>query len=508
MKKQDEIEELFSSSFEGFEKIPPMDLKTSIDEKIFNDENSPVKRRRGFFWFLTLILLPGLTLFFGLIDFNQIESSKPQHGKNETKLTGNVDHEDISIQKYNSGIKQRSVSQKQVLFGFKFLFHELNTNNVTSKYVSTNTYLKINSKSKNETVKKKTKSNTGIPASENSFRQRKFKRKSNLKMTNSYDYFSLPKFRKDKRKKSTDSNIKPSIDNTEFVAIDRNVKFAVIKDQPVQTPFKSGIEEESLMNLGIDSLADNTEKDADSTKKDPTVTPEPTNRGNSDSVKPSPWALSIYSGGTFGLSSLNNSVNDNYTIKEGIGFSANFDVNYAVSPKFSFSAGLDYNTRRDIFTKITPPGDSVFTGYTEIYIYQNPPNQDTIIDTIYFSNYAVYSTETQQEQVIQQTSFAIPVFFSWSFYTKGNWTMALNTGFRFSYVKQRIVSDELANFQPTFNNFGLRAMIRPEIVYSKNKFGIGLYLNTGYDLLQTIKWDAIKRNRLDLGAGLVFRYHL
>ena len=102
-------------------------------------------------------------------------------------------------------------------------------------------------------------------------------------------------------------------------------------------------------------------------------------------------------------------------------------------------------SRKDVFYKVVPAGDSIIDGVTTQYIYFNPVTQDSIIDTIISPNYFVLQSEYNQNQRIQHNSFAIPIYLSINLFSKGNWKMYLNTGLRISYVQNKLVSNPLRN---------------------------------------------------------------
>lgn len=54
MKEQNELEHLFSSTFDGFEVTPPSHIKSAIDESLFSAK-TPVHKKRGFIWLFPLI---------------------------------------------------------------------------------------------------------------------------------------------------------------------------------------------------------------------------------------------------------------------------------------------------------------------------------------------------------------------------------------------------------------------------------------------------------------------
>jgi hypothetical protein len=98
--------------------------------------------------------------------------------------------------------------------------------------------------------------------------------------------------------------------------------------------------------------------------------------------------------------------------------------------------------------------------------------------------------------------------------------MLLNAGLRISYVQNKLAYNPIGMIAPDFKSFGLRVNMRPEITYSIKKFGLGCYMNLGYDALPavelkilnesfqpTFQYFQVKRTRIDYGFGLVLKYH-
>jgi hypothetical protein len=150
--------------------------------------------------------------------------------------------------------------------------------------------------------------------------------------------------------------------------------------------------------------------------------------------------------------------------------------------------------------------DSIFTGNIVQYIY-DPQVVDSIVDSMLVADYDYSYISQELQQLINHFSVAVPVYFNVNVFTAGKWSMKVNAGMRFSYVSNKLMSNPYNLPAPDFKSFGLRGSLRPQILYTTDSgFGIGGYVNVGYDLIPAVQWSGITRSRVDLGAGLLFRF--
>ena len=84
----------------------------------------------------------------------------------------------------------------------------------------------------------------------------------------------------------------------------------------------------------------------------------------------------------------------------------------------------------------------------------------------------------------------------------------VSAGARFSYLNLKTVSDNVLVPTPNYSKFGLSLLLRPELRYDFNRFGIGLYATTGYNAITGMSWETHNRNRYEFGGGLVLRFKL
>lgn len=488
MKEQDEIEQLFSSNFDGFEKAPPADVKAAIDSSLFSGgAATESKKRKGIIWWFALALVIGLTGLGSLIYLTNI-SNETSTNQSIAKVSSEKEAPNsISSQKLMKNQKnQKNQSSKSIY----------QTQNITSNSSSTATEVK-------KTVSSNAKPQVGSTASssQNYKKQTKTKKKKST--------FQKQPILMDKES----SQLKKNIPNLTAVISPAS---KMMEDEPsniqLDPYFDMKAKEDATSNSTKESSADlsSSETNIDSTAiTDSTSTNNITSNNPTENQtqlpKKSPFSLTIYSGVTYGFSSLQQPTSSSFKMKEAVGFNSSIEMNYALNNRFGIGTGIDLNTRMDNFYRVTQVTDSVYLGLVPQYVY-DPQVPDSIIDTLYIEDYDVVNNEIEQSQLIRHTSFAIPLTFNWNIYSKGRWNYRLGTVVRLAYVNNKLVSND-HNFEvPEFKKFSARIAIRPQVDYTFNKIAIGAYLNCGYDLLPTVNWTEIERKRVDLGVGLLLRY--
>lgn len=483
MKEQDEIEQLFSSSFDGFEQTPPLDVKSAIDASLFSGGTvAPTesrKRRKGIIWWFILALIIGIAGFGSLFFLTNRTNDKNASGS----LAQNSSKNENSSKSDNKFI---TVMQSKVHSSKSSKTNKIDSEKSTEQMtiVSSNSAKKENTgyfSSPNLRKKKKTISNK-VGLKKNSILT-----EGELKLTSRGDEFASTKT---KMTEDEPSNIKLDLNFETKKGADENSNS--LKQSPIDL---------AKTEIKIDTVQVTESKTTN------VITSNTATDNKVPISKASSFSLTIFSGTTFGLSSLKQPSTSNFEIKESLGFSSNIEVNYILNSRFGLGAGVDINSRTDNFYKIETKSDSVYVGMMSQYIYDSQ-NTDSIIDTIYVEQYDVSTFQVEQSQFIRHTSFALPLSFNWNFYNKGKWNYGLATVVRLSYVNNKLVSNE-HNFEiPTFKKFSARLSLRPQVIYSFDKFSLGAYLTAGYDLIPIIHWTDIQRNRLDLGAGLLLRIKL
>lgn len=482
MKERDEIEELFSSAFSDFEKMPPIDVKAAIDERI--QAALPSKRRKGgFIWIMSSIIGLVLLSWIGIRIFssdqvkergNQQQFISKQTTDQETEANsglGNVSS-DNELNDSEQGSQKNSIDSDE-----KSLQNTTSTNSTSTNKELGSTYPVKPTK---QLLPKKRTSHKGSDVT----------------------FVSNDR----SPKKGNTGKIVKKNDQT-----DKSLENVVITEDIAKTIEKGEVTDKNVTKNPIVSeevLANSSEQPSDSPNEiSPEVAVNPLPQTVPETATFTPWSYTLYAGTTYGFSSLKQGVGSEYLMKEKFGISASFESNYQINSRFGIAAGLDFNSRKDVFyQKVNEAVDSSFTGNTLQYIY-DPQVVDSIIDSMMVATYSYSFKQIEHQEIINHYSIAIPVYFNVNVFTAGKWSMKVNAGMRFSYVSNKLGSNPYNLPNPEFKSFGLRGSLRPQILYTAdNGFGIGGYVNAGYDLIPTVQWSEITRDRIDLGVGLLFRF--
>ena len=226
---------------------------------------------------------------------------------------------------------------------------------------------------------------------------------------------------------------------------------------------------------------------------------------------PSKWSVGLYTGTFLGVNSLSTNSNNYFEMSSPLGFSSSIEVNYGLSNKLSISTGLGYSTFNERISGVIYDTTFIPNGVTVEYIYLNPALQDSIIDSIVTVNYITEIASTNAVQKINYNVFSLPIYGSFGLFNKGNWNSSILAGVRLNYYKTTVTNyyegtPEALISTPEGKQFGISAALRPEITYSFGKFGLGVYLNTSFDLIPITRWSEFDKKRFDLGGGVVLKY--
>lgn len=482
MKERDEIEELFSSAFSDFEKIPPIDVKAAIDESIQGTLNEK-RRKGGIIWIMSSIIALVLLSWMGIRFFSGDEVR--EIGSGQQLITQDTTEQETGANREHvAEISDREM--KDPLKG-----SQKNNTEIRKKSLQTAPF--TNSTSTKKEVNQAGFVNTVI--------------KTTVKERSSQKGVGANSMVSDRSQKGSDADKKDKSASKRDTKLAGNVVFPDESAKEI-----AGTEEEhknmtEKPNVAASDIAKVTEQSSDSSNDiSPEVAVNPVPPTVPEIASLSPWSYTLYAGTTNGFSRLNYSVGSGYQMKEKFGISASFESNYQLSSRFGIAAGLDFNYRKDVFQKKNEATDSTFTGNVLQYIY-DPQVVDSIIDSMMVATYSYSYTLKVFEEMINHFSIAIPLYFNVNVFTEGKWSMKVNAGMRFSYVSNKLVSNPNNLPNPEFRSFGLRGSLRPQILYTTDSgFGIGGYVNVGYDIIPAVQWSEITRNRIDLGAGLLFRF--
>lgn len=217
-------------------------------------------------------------------------------------------------------------------------------------------------------------------------------------------------------------------------------------------------------------------------------------------------SISLYTGASFGVNNLNSPAG--YEIQQDFGFNTSLEYSLNIYRNFGFSSGIEYASRNESFIENTEVIDSSYQNSYWEFIYLNPNLQDTIIDSNLVDVYSFSKQIVNYETRINTVSITVPIYLTYERAISNNLSFMLSGGVKLSYLKQKILTESASFPQPSYSNFGLSLLIRPEIRYDFNRFGIGMYFSSGYNSLTGMDWDSFNRQRFNFSGGVVLRLKL
>jgi hypothetical protein len=504
MKEQNELEQLFSSAFDGFEVTPPSHLKAAIDESLF-ESKTPVHSKRGFIWLFPIIGF-FLIVSFIILSFNEHTHSTKMSNSSSTQLANQTTQSSWKESNtVNNNVNQlvdtkkqhtKAMSNKVEMAKEQHQFSDINNtqnNKVESKFTDVNYTSTIAKSAKKAGLK-------------NTSNQPTKKSKTKKLIT-----------QKTKEKGQKDSERSNVIDDyTKDILIGDLASFGKLTEDSVtdtKSMNSSTNEEKSKEDLNEQSQeAASTNESQNSLDKSIDSSGSVDSGSNKSSGgAPSKWTVGLYTGTFLGVNSLSATSNNYYEINSPAGFNSSFEVNYGLNNKWSVSAGLGYSTFNERISAVIYDTTFIPNGTTVEYIYLNPALQDSIIDSIVTVNYITEIAKSDAAQKINYNVFSLPIYGSFTLFNKGNWSSSLMAGVRLNYNKATVTNlyeeiPEALISTPIVKQFGISVALRPEITYSFGKFGLGVYLNTSFDLIPITRWSDIDKKRYNVGGGVVLKY--
>lgn len=517
MKEIDEIEDLFASNFGDFKETPPEVIKSQLDAKLFPSSAVNTSKKSNWKWLLVLIPIIGLstTLFY---NFQATKATKTANNHNQINTKKEKDKTSINSISTNKTLESvNSKPNKNIL---------TNTENKSIQ----NTEKESNKLEKNHSIKSKnnnhllskTKNSRSLnqqikPAKTN-------ETKTNQTLVSKASYTTQKKFTDKKSKENSilkdESllvNTSANINSTKSIIVDaKNETKSANTTAPsdkllVQNRLDKKEDSAELTNSKTDIISSNDSienENVNSTQKlDSTKTNNTDKKMVIEEAKPTnnkennpSWSISFYGGIANGLNILNPT---STLFTEKIGTSFSLEANYGFTKKMGVSTGLGIDLRNENYSKETMSLDSIVSNYTVTYITDSMNNIIDSIVTYFYINDTTFQTENQS---INYTTFSIPLYFNYTFFTKDNWSGAISAGIRLNYFKTIINSTNAIIPSPTLSNFGLQFQIRPQLSYNWSKLSIGIYGQFGYDAKQATTWTDFTRKRFNYGTGLVVRY--
>ncbi|MEN9997205.1 MAG: hypothetical protein RI922_195 [Bacteroidota bacterium] len=499
MKEQNELEHLFSSTFDGFEVTPPSHIKSAIDESLFSGK-APVHKKRGFIWLFPLIGFFFIVSFITL-SFNTRNHSTKISNSSSTQLANQTTYASAKDSKtVNNTENQTIITENQ---------HADSNGNQSKLANEQHQFFGVNNTQKNKVEGKLNDVKNNVKTSE-LFKKGGFKNEINQPTKKSKNQ----KTKEKAQKASERSNV---IDDFSKDKLNDNFALAVNSTEDSETEAKST----NISKNEEKAKEGQNEKHEDATsineKQKESVASVDTSKSSIQETQiaplfnPSKWSIGLYTGTFLGVNSLSSNSNNYYEINSPAGFNSSFEVNYGLNSKWSITAGLGYSTFNESVSAVIYDTTFIPNGTTVEYIYLNPALQDSIIDSIVTVNYITEIAASNAAQKINYSVFSLPIYGSFSLFKKGNWSSSLMAGIRLNFNKATVtnlyegIPGALIS-TPEIKQFGLSAALRPEITYAFGKFGLGVYLNTSFDLIPITRWSDIDKKRFDLGGGVVLKY--
>ena len=483
MKGKDEIEALFSSTFEDFSVEPPADLKKSLDNKLFN------KKAKVGYWIFGSIILLGLIVSLTLLNqettssikntssstYTSVNSSSeiktnPLSQKNnqsinndrEVKKQINVEKQNVSVQAINN--KEQVEQLKKADFNSK----NINTKkSIANKVIKNRKSRKFKSRKVTTQHSILTKSDDGLLSSN---KQDNFDSKDDvvdytisnklpkeeIVQSNSINYTDLAKTNEIEQKTKTDS-----------VIIQKGIEDTIVNEQTAV-----------VIDSNLNQLV-----------KDPI----------------SKWLISARFGTGVGFNSFKNQ--NNYDLNEKKTFFLNVELTKMLNSNYSFTSGIQYDQNESLLSYKYDKIENLFLGFDTTYVPILDPNGATIgYNTNLNPKYGNTTLTNALQNRYSVIDISLPIYLGFSTKLNKQFYLDVNSGFLMGYQKGKLLSGTANINDPKFNHFGLKVCLRPQIRYEFKNVGISINTSIGYDILPAMNWSGVKRNRFYSNFGLGFHY--
>lgn len=484
MKEFDEIENLFSSAFEGAEITPPPSVKNAVDSSLFS------RAKGGFFWGYSILLI---ALISGVVVAYQSVGNYSDSSKGITFKHAAIDEVKISQEQSEteSGVKSKNIIEQPEMGSdyYNDLKQSENTIVDDSKLAKSIVDLargELNDVNQLNRTEQKTDSKSVNPQ----------RNKRNfgviVDMKDREPQFKL--VQRDVAVISNNSNNNMPSELTE----QGEVSDPIVNDfSPVnQHQEKEGIRELLLNPPAILELYPIASRDAIHLEKSIL---------NIEYKNPNRWSLLTYVGMQSGFNLLSSSdASSKLSVEEQGGLDLALETNYSFSRRFGAGVGVDYFHRDTKMIGAYNTTDSVLTGGS--WVINNPSQPDSLQDSTYFETYDVTTSNQQISSLTRQTSIGVPIYLTYSIPIATRFSFRLSAGAHFSYYTFKVQFEDAGLPESSFSNFGVNAMLRPEFIYSFNRFGIGVYGKMTYDFNHGVNWTSISRQRYGFGGGVVMKY--
>lgn len=473
MTERDDIENLFSSAFDGAEMLPPPAVKEAIDSALFSAE-AGVGRKKAWMWWSTLLLV-----LVGGTSYWMFATSNPQ----TNQATGTNQNDSISSSENGTSAQLNQETGEN---------SSITSNSESGVYNDENS---TNEKQNNDSKRTANATNAGGLGVDKA-------RFADLDTPNPL----VAAGGGDRGLSTGDGGLGlPEGDKKESGQTGGDQANGINEVSQKSNEHGNGSSEfgngSSETKIGVDALATEPSSqlpiaDAEWISGSPSVLPK--------SIKSNPWSLAAYAGTAFGFNTLRGS--SDMKIKEQAGVYGSLEALYSLTPKLSISGGFDFAQRKDRLILNTTINDSVFVGNNVVYVYDTG---QVVIDTLYYPIYEQTTNVQENVGYVRYYSIGIPLYVHYHMEIASRFSLDAAVGVRFSYQKYR--NEEIAPnilYPDVYKQFGVNISFRPEFTYQMNRLGIGIYARFEYDILNGMKWDALSRTRWSTGLGLCVRYKL
>lgn len=479
MKEKDEIEALFSSTFEDFSVEPPADLKKSLDNKLFN------KKSKVGYWIFGSIILLGLIVSLTLI--NQGTSSSIKNSFSSINSSSEIKTHPLT-QKNNQSINSDNDVKKKTI----------ENNNIFSEQT-------INNKSQTQQVKKADINSKNINTKK-SIANKVSTNRNSIKLTS--------------RKVNTQQSILTKSDDgrlnsnkqdnfhSKYAVVDYSISNNLPKEEIVQS--------NSINNTDLaktNEIEQKTKIDSLTVQKgiEDTIVNEPTavaidSNINQAAIDPiSKWLISARFGSGVGFNSFKNQ--NNYDLNEKNTFFLNVELTKMLNSNYSFTSGIQYDQNESLLSYKYDKIENSFIGFDTTYIPILDSNGATIgFNTELNPNYENTTLTNILQNRYSVTGITLPIYLGFSTKLNKLFYLDVNSGFLIGYQKARLLSGTANINDPKFNHFGLKVCLRPQIRYEFKNVGISINTSIGYDVIPAMNWSGVKRNRFYSNVGIGFHY--
>ena len=490
MKQNDEIEDLFASTFDDFSVEPPPNVKINIDTKI-------KKNRFNKSW----LFIPVLIALVSVIGYLFTPSAKPsiQHSASIpfTNKRSSQNFEKENDQNYtsqnntsasldtatkNSNIKTKGQNQENKSI------NKYTTNTTTKQLTQTTlTNFSKNSKTSNQyNSTKKSKSDLKKKNSSNSSNS------SNQTINNSIPTDQTTTSLNASQTGNTQNGNSSNHSNNQNNSTGNNTQNSS-KDSIIDRETKDNL------TLKADSIAK-----SDSLNNLVNIAPDNTQKPPIDSTKnASKWLISTHFGSSLTHTT---SSNKNFSYTENNSLFMNIEASYYLNNKVNFNSGIQYNSFSNhlIYNTYTYQ-DSIQTGFDSTMVI-NP--QDSTVSWNVYPVYQIDSLLVSNNQFYNQSSISIPLYIGYTQQLKTNWYFDATGGILLSYQQAKKISSDPLVPDPTIRSMGIKVCVRPQIRYQLNQFGISISSNFGYDLIPTLNWNGVNKKRMysEFAIGVHYQF--